>query len=75
MNKYILLAVLALAFTAPSFAHAMGDAKDGKKHHKMKKEHKEHKEHKAAGKKHHGMKKEKTEAAPAAAPAATDVNK
>ena len=76
MNKYILLAVLALAFTAPSFVYAEDAApaaeKDSKaaagKH--MKREHKKHvkKEHKEH-KKHHAA-KEKVEAAPAAAPAA-----
>ena len=65
MNKYILLAVLALAFTAPSFVFAQEAAPAAEKDGKAVKKHHMKKEHKAHGKKH-AMKKEKAEAAPAA---------
>jgi len=63
MNKYILLAVLALAFTAPSFVFAQDGApaaeRDGKaKRHVMKKMH-----HKAV-RKHHEAKEKAEDAFP-----------
>ena len=59
MNKYIILAVMALAIAAPSFAFAQEGTSPGAEHREMKKEeHKKHERKKHEHKKHERKKHE-----------------